>query len=93
MKKYGINVNKKKAKDYASKNALFQIKERKEQKRQYGDLAIDGVQGFKSKTKIARKCKSIVTVKNFGGKGTTTVFMRTQTNNSEDRSLVEAIRI
>ena len=36
---------------------------------------MDGV-GFKAKTKITRKSKSIITMKNFGGKGTTTVFMR-----------------
>ena len=55
---------------------MYQIKQRKENARQYGNLAIDGVTGFKAKTRIPRKCKSIVTVKNFGGKGTTTVFMR-----------------
>ena len=39
-------------------------------------MAVDGVTGFKAKTKVARKAKSIVTLKNFGGRGTTTVFMR-----------------
>ena len=37
---------------------------------------MDGVVGYRAKTKLPKKSKSIVTVKNFGGKGTTTVFMR-----------------
>ena len=45
---------------------------------------MDGVVGYRAKTKLPKKSKSIVTVKNFGGKGTTTVFMR-DTNTTDGR--------
>ena len=74
-KKYGINISNKPEK-MQSKDTLHTIKERKENARQYGNLAMDGVVGFKAKTRLPRKAKSIVTIKSFGGRGNTSVFMR-----------------
>ena len=57
-------------------------------------MAVDGVTGLKAKTKIARKAKSIVTLKNFGGRGTTTVFMRDIPSKQEeiDKNLMVDVR-
>ncbi len=93
--KYGIKLDKKKVEGYASRDALHEIKQKRENRRQYGNLAVDGVTGFKAKTKVARKSKSIVTLKNFGGRGTTTVFMRDLPSKNDwdvDKNLMNDVR-